>query len=106
LIAARGVRDEATQAVENEEHRICEFRTRSPRPGPQLDEQVLEAVGEAADSHHAHHSGRSLHGVRFAKDPIDRGLIIRRRLKRENPRSDALEVAFGLLDEQRPKLVL
>jgi hypothetical protein len=106
LIAARGARDEPAHAVENEEHRVCELRARSACPGPELDEQVLEPVGEAAHTHHAHHSGRSLHGVRFAKDSIDRSLIIRSRLEREQPGGDALEVAFGLLDKQRAELVL
>jgi hypothetical protein len=63
-------------------------------------------VCEAADTHHADHSRRSLHGVRFAKYPVDRGLVVRRRLQREQPGRNALEVAFGLLDEQRPELVL
>jgi hypothetical protein len=106
LIAARGARDEPAHAVENEEHRVGELWARSACPGPELDEQVLEPVGEAAYPHHAYHSGGSFHGVRFAKDPIDRGLIIRRRLEREQPGGDALEVAFGLLDEQRAELVL
>jgi hypothetical protein len=106
LIAARRARDQPAHAVENKEHRICELRARATRPSPQLDEQILEPVRETAHPHHAHHSGRSLHGVRFAKDPIDRGLIVRRRLEREQPGGDALEVAPGLLDKQRPELVL
>jgi len=106
LIAARGARDEPADAVENEEHRICELRTRPTRPRPQLDEQVLEPMGEAAHTHHAHHSGRSLHGVRLTKDPVDRGLIVGRRLEREQPGGDALEVALRLLHKQWPELVL
>jgi hypothetical protein len=105
LIAAGRARDETAHAVENKEHRVRELRARSARPRPQLDEQVLEPVGEAADAHHADHSGCSLHGVRFAKDSIDRGLIVGRRLEGEEPGGDALEVALGLLDEQGPELV-
>jgi hypothetical protein len=41
----------------------------------------------------------------FAQDPIDDGLIVRRRLEREQPGGDALEVAFGLLDKQGSELV-
>jgi hypothetical protein len=44
--------------------------------------------------------------VCLAKDPVDRGLIVRRRLEREQPGRDALEVAFGLLDKQGSELVL
>jgi hypothetical protein len=44
--------------------------------------------------------------VRFAQDPIDRGLIVGRRFERHQARSDPLEVALGLLDKQRPELVL
>jgi hypothetical protein len=43
--------------------------------------------------------------VRFAQDLIDHGLIVRRRLERQQPGGDALEVALGLLDKQRPELV-
>jgi hypothetical protein len=43
--------------------------------------------------------------VRFAKDRVDGGLIVRSRLEQEQPRRDALEVTLGLLYEQRPELV-
>jgi hypothetical protein len=43
--------------------------------------------------------------VGFAQDALDRGLIARRRLEREQAGGDPLEVAFGLLYEQRPELV-
>jgi hypothetical protein len=106
LIAARGACDEPAHAVEDQKHCIGELRTRPARPGAQLDQEVLEPVGEAAHAHHAHHSGRSLHGVCLAKNPIDRSLIVRCRLEREQPGGDALEVAPGFLDKQRPELVL
>ncbi len=97
LLATRRARDETAHAVENQEHRVRELRARSARPGPQLDQQVLEPVRESADAHHADHSGCSFHGVRLAKDPIDRGLIVRRRLECQQPGGDAFEVALGLL---------
>jgi hypothetical protein len=43
--------------------------------------------------------------VRLAQDALDRGLIARRRLEREQARGDPLEMALGLLDEQRTELV-
>jgi hypothetical protein len=44
--------------------------------------------------------------VRFAEDALDRRLVSRRRLQREQARGDPLQVAFGLLDEQWTELVL
>jgi hypothetical protein len=43
--------------------------------------------------------------VGLAQDALDRGLIARRRLEREQAGCDPLEVALGLLDEQRSELV-
>jgi hypothetical protein len=43
--------------------------------------------------------------VCLAQDALDRGLIARRRLEREQPRGYALEVTLGLLDEQWTKVV-
>jgi len=43
--------------------------------------------------------------VGLAQDALDRRLVVRRRLEREQARSDPLQVALGLLDEQRPELV-
>jgi hypothetical protein len=63
-------------------------------------------VRETAHAHHSDHAGRPLHRVRLAEDLVDRGLIVRRRLESEQPGGDTLEVAFGLLDKQRPELVL
>jgi hypothetical protein len=44
--------------------------------------------------------------VRFAKDRVDRSLVVRGRLEREQPGRDSFEVTLGLLDEERPELVL
>jgi hypothetical protein len=44
--------------------------------------------------------------VSLAEYGIDRGLIVGRRLELEQARSDALEVALGLLDKQWSELVL
>jgi len=44
--------------------------------------------------------------MRLAEDLVDRGLIVRRRLESEQPGGDTLKVALGLLDKQRPELVL
>jgi hypothetical protein len=44
--------------------------------------------------------------VSLAEDGIDRALVVRRRFERQQARSDALEVALGLLDKQRSELVL
>jgi hypothetical protein len=43
--------------------------------------------------------------VRLAQDPVDRGLVVRRRLERHQPGRDPFEVAFRLLDEQWSELV-
>jgi hypothetical protein len=43
--------------------------------------------------------------VSLAQNAVDRGLVIRCRLERHQPGGDALEVALGLLDKQRPELV-
>jgi hypothetical protein len=43
--------------------------------------------------------------VRLTEDQIDRRLIIGRRLERDDPSRDPLELPFGLLDEQRAELV-
>jgi len=43
--------------------------------------------------------------VRLAEDAVNGDLVVRRRLERKQARSDALEVALGLLDEQRSELV-
>jgi hypothetical protein len=37
--------------------------------------------------------------VRFAKDRVDRRLVVRGRLQREQPGRDSFEVALGVLDE-------
>jgi hypothetical protein len=63
-------------------------------------------VGQPAHPHHADHAGRPFHRVSLAEDGIDRGLVVRRRFERQQARSDALEVALGLLDKQRSELVL
>jgi hypothetical protein len=62
-------------------------------------------VGEAAHAHHADHAGGPLHSVGLAQDPIDRGLVVGRRLERHQPGGDAFQVALGLLDEQGSELV-
>jgi hypothetical protein len=43
--------------------------------------------------------------VSLAQDALDRGLVARRRFEHEQAGRDPLEVALGLLDEQRPELV-
>jgi len=43
--------------------------------------------------------------VRLAEDCVDGGLVVRRGLESEQPGGYALEVAFGLLDEERSELV-
>jgi hypothetical protein len=43
--------------------------------------------------------------VRLPEDGVDGSLIVWSRLEHEQPRGDALEVALGLLHEQRPELV-
>jgi hypothetical protein len=43
--------------------------------------------------------------VGLSEDGVDRRLIVRRGLEGEQPGGDSLEVAFGLLHEQRSELV-
>jgi len=63
-------------------------------------------VGQTADAHHADHSGGAFHRVRFAKDRIDRRLVVGGGLQRKQPGRDSLEVTLGLLNEERAELVL
>jgi hypothetical protein len=44
--------------------------------------------------------------VRFAKDRIDRRLVVGGGLQRKQPGRDSLEVTLGLLNEERAELVL
>jgi len=86
VLLARGrAGDEPAEAVDDEEHRIGQLWSRSARSRPQLDQQVFEPVGQAADPHHADHSGGAFHGVRLTKDRVDGSVIVRRRLQGEQP---------------------
>ena len=105
LLTVRRAGDEPAEAVDDEEHRIGELRGGATRAGPELDEEILQPVGQTAHPHHADHAGGSLHGVRLAKDPIDRSVIVRGGLECEQPGGDALEVALGLLHEQWSEFV-
>jgi hypothetical protein len=105
LLAVRGAGDKAAQAVDDQEHRVGQLWCGATRARAQLGEQVFKPVGETAHPHHADHAGGPLHRVRLAKDPVDRGVIVRRRLENEQSRSDTLEVALGLLDKKRSELV-
>jgi hypothetical protein len=62
-------------------------------------------MGEAAHPHHPDHARRALHGVRFAQDPVDSGLVVRIHLERHQPGRDPFEVALRLLYEEWSELV-
>jgi hypothetical protein len=83
LLAVRSAGDEASQAVYDQEHRVRQLGSRATRPGSQLDEKVLESVGEPAHTHHADHAGGPLHRVGLTEYPVNRGLVVWRRLERE-----------------------
>jgi hypothetical protein len=105
LVAARRACYQAAQTVDDSKHCISKLRCRPARAGSQLDKKVFEPVGEPAHAHHADHACRPLHRVGLSEDGVDRRLIVRRGLEGEQPGGDSLEVAFGLLHEQRSELV-